>query len=194
MRALVVALSLLAVPAFAQAPGQTTPAGQTAPGPQVQPPPGPQRPVLARAQRIKERIRERRAFELTDALDLDPQTAARMAAVFARYDDEFDRLLAARNELQRKLTGADQIKDPRALQKLIDDAIANQHSFRDVEDHRLAELRTILTPQQTARLIVVLPQLERRLQNQLQKAIAKGNAKPRRANRRPVTDDDDDDE
>lgn len=197
MRAVVVALALWAAPAFAQPPGATPPAAPA--GPPAPPPPGPQvnppaRPAIARAQKIKERIRERRAFELTDALDLDPQTAARMAAVFARYDDQFDRLLAARVELQRKLAAAEQVKDPKALEKLIDEAIANQHAFRDVEDHRLTELRTILTPQQTARLIVVLPQLEKRLQNQLQKAISKSNAKPRRANRRPLGDDDDDED
>ena len=131
-------------------------------------------------------------IERIGELDLDPQAAARMAAVLGRYDDEFDRLLVARAELQRRLAGADQMKDAKALQRLIDEAIANQHAFRDVEDRRLAELRTILTPQQTARLIVVLPQLERRLQNQLQKAIAKGAAKPRRANRPPPDADDDD--
>ena len=196
MRTLLVALSLLvAVPAVAQPPGATPPGVPAGPPAQAQQPPGP-RPGPNRAQKIKQRIRERRAFELTDALDLDPQTAARMAAVLGRYDDEFDRLLVARAELQRRLGGADQMKDPKALQKLIDEAIANQHAFRDVEDRRLAELRTILTPQQTARLIVVLPQLERRLQIQLQKAIAKGGAgaNPRRGNNRRPPDDDDDDE
>jgi hypothetical protein len=188
MRAVVLALSLLAAPAFAQAPGATPPAGQ--PTQQPAPPPG-QRPII---EKIKKQIRNRRDFELTDQLDLDPQTQGRMIAVFARYDEQFDRVLTTHAELQRKLNTAEQIKDPKVLQKLIDDAVANQHAIWDVEDHRLAELRTILTPQQMARLIVVLPALERRLQNQLQKAINGGN-KPRRQPRRPAqTPDDDDDD
>ena len=78
MRRLVVALSLLlAVPAFAQPPGATPPGVPAGPpGPQAQPP-GPPRPGVARAQKIKQRIRERRAFELTDALDLGPRPADR---------------------------------------------------------------------------------------------------------------------
>ncbi|HEY1817340.1 MAG TPA: hypothetical protein VGG74_33570 [Kofleriaceae bacterium] len=184
-RAVLVAISLLGAPAFAQAPGATPPMGS--PGQLQQPPPN-ARPIV---ERIKKQIRNRRDFELSDQLDLDPQTQGRMIAVFARYDELFDRALTTHGELQRRLSAADQIKDPKVLQKLIDDAIANQHAIRDIEDHRLAELRTILTPQQTARLIVVLPALERRLQNQLQKAI-NGN-KPRRQPRRPALDDDDDD-
>ena len=43
---------------------------------------------------------------------------------------------------------------------------------RELEDKRLAELRKILTPAQTARLLIVLPELERKIQNQLRRAIA----------------------
>jgi hypothetical protein len=185
MRRTAVALALMlgAAPAFAQAPGATPPSGPNA----QQPPSGPQ----SRADKIKQRIRERRAFELTDALDLDQKTAARMSAVMNRYDEQFDRLLAQRAELQQRLNGADQIKDPKVLAKLIDDAMANQRAFWDVEERRLGELRTVLTPQQTARLIVTLPQLERQLQNQLQKAINQKAPRRNNPNRRPLDDDDD---
>jgi hypothetical protein len=179
--AVVLALLLSAGSAFAQAPGATSPTNPT------------NVPVQSRADRIKQRIRERRAFELTDALDLDQKTAARMSAVMDRYDGEFDHLLAQRGELQQRLNNADQIKDPKVLARLIDDAIANQRAFWDVEERRLGELRTVLTPQQTARLIVTLPQLERQLQNQLQKAIhQKAPARRNNPNRRPIDDDDDD--
>ncbi|HEY1549905.1 MAG TPA: hypothetical protein VGG28_18880 [Kofleriaceae bacterium] len=178
--AVVLALVLSAGPAFAQAPGAIPPTNVPVAQPQ------------SRADRIKQRIRERRAFELTDALDLDQKTAARMSAVMDRYDGEFDHLLAKRGELQQRLDNADQIKDPKVLAKLIDDAMANQRAFWDVEERRLGELRTVLTPQQTARLIVTLPQLERQLQNQLQKAInQKAPARRNNPNRRPIDDDDD---
>ena len=60
---------------------------------------------------------------------------------------------------------------PRDVDRAIDDAVAIQKSFRDLEDRRLAELRKILTPQQTAKLLIVLPEFERKIQNQLRKAI-----------------------
>jgi hypothetical protein len=174
---LIVALLLLAAPALAQPPGATPPLEPVGPPAQQPRPPGP-RPPMTRAEKIKQQIREKRAFELTDALELDEKTAARMFAVFSRYDDQFDRLSAARAEIQRRLAGADQIRDPKVLEKLIDEAAANQRAIWDTEEHRLTELRNVLTPQQTARLIVALPALERRLQNQLQKAINNPN-KPR---------------
>jgi hypothetical protein len=77
----------------------------------------------------------------------------------------------ARADLARQLEGSGAIKDPRAIDKLIDDAVANQKAFWDLEDKRLAELRKILTPAQIARLLIVLPAFERKIQNQLRRAI-----------------------
>jgi hypothetical protein len=45
-----------------------------------------------------------------------------------------------------------------------------------VEERRLAELRKILTPAQTTRLLVVLPAFERKIQNQLRRAIVRKTA------------------
>jgi hypothetical protein len=60
------------------------------------------------------------------------------------------------------------------LDKLIDEAVANQRAFWDSQERRLGELRKILTPAQVARVLVVLPALERKIQNQLQRAIRGG--------------------
>jgi hypothetical protein len=125
-----------------------------------------------RREGIKKRIRSMRAYTLTEELKLDPGTAGQLFPLLARYDDETDKLLERRAELQRRLRRAEAIRDPRALDHLIDEALANQRGFRDLEDRRLAELRKILTPFQTAKLLVVLPDFERRIQNQLRKAIA----------------------
>jgi hypothetical protein len=71
------------------------------------------------------------------------------------------------------------------VDKLIDDAVANQKAFWDLEDKRLAEIRKVLTPQQVAKLLVVLPAFERRIQNQLRNAILRKSGAP-------ALDDDDD--
>ncbi len=124
-----------------------------------------------RRETIKKKIRALRAYTLTEELKLDETTAAKLFPALAKWDDVTDKLLVARTDLTRQLEGASAIKDPRAIDKLIDEAIANQKAFWDLEDRRLAELRKILTPAQTARLVVVLPAFERRIQNQLRKAI-----------------------
>lgn len=143
--------------------------------------------VAERREQIKKKIRALRAYTLTEELALDEPTAGRLFPLLAHYDDETDKLLERRVEIQRRLRRADALRDPRLVDRVIDDAIANQRSFWDLEDRRLAELRKILTPTQTAKLLIVLPALERRIQNQLRRAIAQG---------RPgaAADDDDDPE
>ena len=134
--------------------------------------PGPQlTPQQQKRERIKKRIRALRAYTLTEELQLDEITAGKLFPLLARYDDEFDKLLGARAELQKKLVAVSGGNDKRAIDKTIDDAVANQRAFWDLEDKRLAELRKILTPAQTARLLVVLPAWERKIENQLRNAI-----------------------
>jgi hypothetical protein len=124
-----------------------------------------------RRDQIKKKIRALRAYTLTEELALDEQTAGRLFPVLSRYDDETDKLLEKRADVQRRLRRVDSLKDPRAVERLLDEAVANQRGFWDLEDKRLAELRKILTAVQTAKLLVVLPALERKIQKQLRKAI-----------------------
>lgn len=132
--------------------------------------------ISERRERVKKKIRAMRAYMLTEELVLDEQTAGRLFPVLARYDDEIDKLLEHRVDLQRRLRRANTQRDPRAVDRLIDDAVANQHGFWELEDRRLAELRKILTPVQSAKLLVVLPALERRIENQLRRVIVQRRA------------------
>ncbi|MEJ7603833.1 MAG: hypothetical protein WKG01_38490 [Kofleriaceae bacterium] len=130
----------------------------------------------ARREAIKKKIRALRAYTLTDELQLDDKTTARLFPVLARWDDVTEKLVQQRVDLMRRLHTADQLKDPRAVDRLLDEAIANQKAFWDLEDKRVAELRKVLTPAQTARLLIVLPAFERRIQNQLRRAISRRGA------------------
>ena len=141
-------------------------------------------------ERVKKRVRALRAYTLTEELGLDTEGAGTLFPVLARYDDEFDRLLAARGALTKALDGAGDLKDAKAADKLIDQMLANQRTFWDLEEKRVAELRKILTPAQTARLLVVLPALERKIQNQLRHAAQGGK---NQNSRRIETDADYDD-
>jgi hypothetical protein len=137
---------------------------------------GPAATAQDRREAVKKKIRAMRAYTLTDELSLDEKSAARLFPILARWDDVTDKLLVQRVEIQRKLNSGVVI-EPKLLDKLIDDAVANQKAFWDLETQRLAELRKVLTPAQTARLLVVLPAFERKIQNQLRRAInRRGNA------------------
>jgi len=130
-----------------------------------------------RREKIKERIRALRAYTLTAELQLDEQTAGKLFPTLKKYDDEFDKLLQQRMDIQRRLEGAGDLKDPKETEKLIDEAVANQRALWDTEDKRLAQLRKILTPAQVARVLVVLPAMERKIQNQLRKAVQRQKAR-----------------
>ncbi|NVB79279.1 MAG: hypothetical protein HOV81_12860 [Kofleriaceae bacterium] len=173
MKTLIVLLALcIASPVLAQ------PARRSGPAPVL---------TQSRQERIKQRIRALRAYTLTEALQLDQPTAGKLFPLLAKFDEEFDKLLEQRADLQRRLEGSAQVTDPKQLDKLIDAAIANQRSMWETEEKRLGELRKILTPAQTARVLVVLPAMERKIQNQLRRAM-------RKAARAQKAGDDEDDE
>jgi len=151
----------------------------------AQPHKPPPAPGVNIRERIKKRIRDLRAYTLINELSLDPQVQTRLWPTLDKYDDETDKLVQQRVDIRRRLQAAHTMP-PREVDKTIEDALALQRAFRDLEDRRLAELRRILTPKQIAKLLIVLPEFERRIQNQLQRAIT--NAAGRR---NPAEADDD---
>lgn len=155
-------------------------------------PPQPNQQQIQRRERIKKRIRALRAYTLTEELQLDEATAGRLFPVLAKYDDVFDKLLVARAQLATRLAQVSNGRDPAEANRVIEDAVQNQRAFWDMEEKRLAELRKILTPQQIARLLVVLPPLERKIENQLRNAI-QGKGPGPAANRPAAAAGDDDD-
>ena len=139
------------------------------------PGPGPANPnaQLDRREKIKQRIRAMRAYKLTEELALDEQTAGKLFPTLARYDDETDKLLQKRADVMKRLHSVDQIKDTKQIDRLIDEAVGVQRAFWELDEKRLGDLRKILTPAQIAKLLIVLPEFERKIQNQLHNAIAK---------------------
>lgn len=131
-----------------------------------------------RREQVKKKIRAMRAYTLTDELDLDEKAATKLFPILARWDDVTDKLLQQRVDIMRRLTTA---TDPRVLDRTIDEAVANQKAFWDLETKRLAELRKVLTPAQVARLMVVLPAFERKIQNQLRRALQRRGTRGRTA-------------
>ena len=174
--------ALAAMPERARAQGDLRPPSgpvpAPGPGPAMGPGPGggpggggPAANAAQRADPLLDPLAALRAFTLTDELSLDENTAGRLFPILSKYDDETDRLLGQRADIQRRLSSAGQLRDPHTIDKLVDEAVGNQHAFWELEDKRLGELRKVLSPAQIARLLVVLPALERQITNQLQRAI-----------------------
>jgi hypothetical protein len=139
---------------------------------------------------IKKKIAVMRAATLQQELNLDDATLAKVLPVLAKWDDVTEKLLVQRMDINKRIRHVDQIRDPRAVDKLVDETLANQRAFRDLEDKRFGELRRILTPAQTAKLLIVLPEFERKIMNQLRRAMRRGAAAG--AGAAGAVDDDDD--
>lgn len=154
------------VPAVAQ-PG-VSPAAQPAAG-------GPGRPAAAppadsKREQIKRKLLALRAFRLTEELRLDETSAARVFPVLSKYDPQLEQLTTERLLLLRQLRGT---LTAAAADDVINRAVANRRALLDLEERRLADLRKVLTPQQTARLLVVLPEIETQLKRQIRQIVRK---------------------
>ena len=125
-------------------------------------------------ERIKKKIRALRAYTLTEELQLDETTAGKLFPILAKYDDEIGKRLVARAKLRGQLDNAIDKNDDKAVDKAIDDLVENQKALWEIDEKRFAELRKALTPKQAGKLLVVLPALERKVQNMLERAMQRG--------------------
>jgi Spy/CpxP family protein refolding chaperone len=130
-------------------------------------PRGGPRQATMRAQ-VKAKILALRAYRVTEELALDEATAARVFPLLSKYDQQVEQLIRERAELNRKLRKPP--PDAAAVDELIRRTLANRRAQVDLEAQRIGELRTVLTPAQTARLLVVLPEIERQLKAQIRRA------------------------
>jgi Spy/CpxP family protein refolding chaperone len=146
-----------------------TPVAHAAPG--GRPGPG----AGAKREKIRERIQQLRNDELKKQLGLADTTAGTLFAVVNKYDDLIFPLKAeigqARRELKQMLD-AGKVDDARA-NKLIDTMVADRAKIEQYERARFDEARKILTPAQSAKLVVYLPDIERAIEREIRKAVRK---------------------
>jgi hypothetical protein len=117
----------------------------------------------AKRDRIKQRIRVMRAAVLTEQLDLDEATAGKLFPVLNKWDDALARLHAERGAARTKLDAARRGGKPAEISTAIDELVANQRARWTAEEQRFAELRAVLSPEQAARLLDLLPEVDRKI-------------------------------
>ncbi|MCE9573851.1 MAG: hypothetical protein K8W52_11945 [Deltaproteobacteria bacterium] len=152
-------------------------------------------------EKIKQQILALRAWMITRELSLDEATAGKVFPVLAKYDDQFAKILRENLDLRREAEAAAARNDDKALDGVVDKFLANQRARWAIEEARFKDVRRLLTPAQAARLVVMLPKVDRRLQLELRKALrpAAGHRRGRGRGRADDTDtapapDDDSDE
>ncbi len=134
------------------------------------------RPNHQKRAKIRQRIRALRAWRLTEALDLDEKSAIRLFPVLNRYDAQLLKLARQGHTLRRELRR--QLKAPtpdnRRLNRLIGQMTKHKRNGFRLRNARFADLRKVLTPAQAAKLMIVLPEIDRRIARKIRRAMRKG--------------------
>jgi hypothetical protein len=150
-------------------------------------------PALAqkaeRREKVKKKLKAMRAYVLTEELGLDDTTAAKVFPILSDYDVELEKVAKTGVELRDKARQAEADGDDKALDKIIDELVANQRKRWDLDEERFEKLRKVLTTKQAAKLLIVLPEIDRQVMQAARRAArgekadkpAKGKAGKRKA-------------
>jgi hypothetical protein len=125
----------------------------------------------AKREQLKQRVQALRTWTLITELQLDDATAARVAPILTRFDDQIGRQLQQGMSARRAVADAAAQGDERAINRAIDDALTSQRARAQLEEQRFQELRRVLTPVQAARLLDVLPAIDHRIHRQLRRVL-----------------------
>jgi Spy/CpxP family protein refolding chaperone len=172
---LVFALALLGAPAYAQRPGGVAGAAGR-PGAAAVDGRSPEQ----LRQEVLARMRALRAFRIVDTLKLDEATSGRLFAILSRYDDREVEIATERHQVFRTLredADAPHPDDAR-LNADLNRLAAIRAKQRQLEDERIREVRKVLTPAQQAKLVLLLPRLERDFAHWIHQAADRGDDGP----------------
>jgi Spy/CpxP family protein refolding chaperone len=119
---------------------------------------------------VLERMRALRAWRIVEELKLDESTSARLFPILAKYDEQELALADERRDIAheiRTLLSAPRPDDVK-LNAAIDRMLANRRKRIASKDERIKEVRKVLTAVQQAKLILLLPRLEREFARAIQ--------------------------
>jgi Spy/CpxP family protein refolding chaperone len=155
--------------AFAQSP-RRAPAPAPAPGA-----PDKRTPDQLRTE-VLERMRALRAWRIVDELKLDESASARLFPILAKYDEQELKLSDERRDIAREIKTllAAPKPDDAKLNAALDRMLANRKKRIASKDERIKEVRKVLTPVQQAKLVLLLPRLEREFARSIQD-VAEGH-------------------
>ncbi len=157
---------LLAI-AVALGPGVALAQGPPPGGPPDGPPPG-----SPEWEEMMERIATVRIFKLTQALDLDEETAIRLAGYLKDLDAERMELNAQRGRAAREIKeflDGDGTDDARA-KELLTEAIEREGRVHDMERELILGLDQVLSPSQQLRFILANREFDREVREMIRQS------------------------
>ncbi len=127
-------------------------------------------------QEVLERMRALRAWKIVEALKLDEATSARLFPILSRYDEHEMAVAAERQAIMHDLREATEAPHPddARLTATLNKLLANRAKLRALHDDRIKDVRKVLTPVQQAKLVLLLPRLERDFAGWIHEASGRG--------------------
>ncbi len=122
---------------------------------------------------IFDQLRTYRMWKITEELKLDQATAARLFPIFARYDEQSMDVGRQWGETYRdlKLALEAQKPDNARLETLMDRFVALRARRGTLEVDRSVAVRKVLTPVQSAKLIMLLPRIDDSFRHRIHEAL-----------------------
>jgi hypothetical protein len=129
--------------------------------------------AAAKRQKIMRRIRSLRAWRLTEALDLDTKTAARLFPLLNSYDGKFAKVARQAGAVRRQMRSAMKASKPNSAQlnRLINQMVKLQRANWALQEARFRAVRKVLSPTQAAKILIILPQIDQRIRRQIRRAM-----------------------
>jgi|GEM_PF-1198166 len=139
---------------------------------------------------IRKKIETLRAWRLSEELDLDEKSSAKLFAAMKEADEEGWRIEVLNREMMRELKGELEEKqpDPRRIEALLDRLQENRMEKARAESRHLGRVREILSPEDTARYLMFQVVFQQELRDRAVRAFREsdegGNRDSDRGSRR----------
>ncbi len=122
-----------------------------------------------RREEVRKKIEAVRIYRLTEELKLDPQTAAKMAALLGSVEQKrrtiVQEQMGAMRELRDSLRAGS--PDERKLKGLLEKLEKNHHEMSEIRDKEMKGLKELLTVEQQARYLVFQQEFMREMRGMI---------------------------
>jgi Spy/CpxP family protein refolding chaperone len=123
-------------------------------------------------EKLRERVKAMRIARMIEALDLDEKSTVKVMPIVDKAMDDLGAIAKDAGQSRRGLRQLMQADKPDEgqINKLVDQLMNDRDQAKGIEDQMIKDLRKVLSPEQTAKLVVVLPEINRGLEQRIRRA------------------------
>jgi len=127
--------------------------------------------------RIRKKVEALRAWQLTEELDLDQETSAKLFPAMRDADDSRWRIESENRTIMREIKQlmGEENPEPAGLNNLLDRLQANNMELARVEDRHLNRVRRILSPELFVRYLMFQIRFQREIREKAAQAFREGS-------------------